>query len=105
MRNIMGFLDWIKGVGQSVWNGLQSFGRGVGAWGSGFFKGDKGDANSEDVYERLKAAGNTSAGVLKGWLPGAIEKAKAGDLGGVLGSGMDAIKKADRLSRYRAQEG
>ena len=79
----------------SVWNGIKGIGQGIYNWGRGMiggFKGETvGDPNSDDVNERLAAAGNKSAGILRGFVPAAVGAATAGNSAGVLAASGQAL--------------
>ena len=89
----MGFIDWIKNAASKVWNGIKAGVTGAGRWVGGALGINRGDPNSQDVNERLAAAGAKSADILGGFIPKAIDAVKSGNLQGALGSGIDALKQ------------
>ena len=62
----MGFIDWIKGVGNSIWNGIKH----AGSWAKGVAKGALGLPN-DDTNPDVQAGVHTGAG-LKEFIPGAL---------------------------------
>ena len=89
----MGFIDWIKNAASKVWNGIKAGVTGAGRWVGGALGINRGDPNSQDVNERIAAAGAKSANILGDFIPTAIDAAKNDNLQGVLGAGLDALHR------------
>jgi hypothetical protein len=87
----MGIGDFFSGL----WNGIKKIGQGIYNWGRGAIGGilgkTVGDPNSEDVNERLAAAGNKSLGILRGFVPAVAGDAASGNTIGVIDKSLHAL--------------